>query len=188
MSARTNPGTCQTGNHQPATRQPGNLATVNRQLATRQPGNRQPATKHQQPSKIIVVPIESLYDTHASHVYALALRITGDRDIAAEVVEEVFLGMRNGTLEHDPARGSLEAWLIRTARDIAIEHREGQSAAPAVHSAEATPRALVEAAFYGGLSVAELARAFSLTEEEVRHRLRSGMAALRTQFAGTAIR
>ena len=38
------------------------------------------------------------------------------------------------------------------------------------------------------VSVAELARTFSLTEDEVRSRLRSGMAALRTQFAGTAIR
>ena len=91
-------------------------------------------------------------------------------------------------MEHDPARGSLEAWLIRTVRDIALEHREGQTAAAAVQSMEATPRALVEAAFFGGLSVAELARTFSLTKEEIRQRLRHGMAALRTQFAGTAIR
>jgi RNA polymerase sigma-70 factor, ECF subfamily len=131
---------------------------------------------------------EAFYDSHASRVYALALRITGDRDLAAEVVEEVFVGIGNGTLAHDPSRGSLEAWLIRTARDIALEHREGQTGAAAVQSSETTPRALVEAAFFGGLSVTDLARTFSLTEEEVRQRLRSGMAALRTQFAGTAIR
>ena len=131
---------------------------------------------------------EAFYDAHASRVYALALRITGDRDVAAEVVEELFVGLRNGSLEHDPSRGSLEAWLIRAARDIALDHREGQTASAAVDSTEATPRALVEAAFFGGLAVAELARTFSLTEEEVRQRLRSGMAELRTQFAGTAIR
>ena len=129
---------------------------------------------------------EAFYDAHASRVYALALRVTGDRDIAAEVVEELFVGIRNGTLV--PGRGSIDAWLIRTARDIALEHREGQTAAAAVQSMEATPRALVEAAFFGGLTVPELARTFSLTEEEVRQRLRSGMAELRTQFAGTAIR
>ena len=129
---------------------------------------------------------ESFYDAHASRVYALALRITGDRDLAAEVVEEVFVGIGNGTLVHD--RGSVEAWLIRVTRDIALEHREGQTASAAVHSTEATPRALVEAAFFGGLTVPELARTFSLTEQEVRHRLRNGMAELRSQFAGTAIR
>src|ERR1041385_2454352 len=95
-------------------------------------------------SKIPPVPIdpasEAFYDAHASRVYALALRVTGDRDVAAEVVEELFVGIRNGTLVHD--RGSLDAWLIRTARDIALEHREGQTAAAAVQSTEATPRAL----------------------------------------------
>jgi RNA polymerase sigma-70 factor (ECF subfamily) len=129
---------------------------------------------------------EAFYDAHASRVYALALRVTGDRDVAAEVVEELFVGIRNGTLVHD--RGSVEAWLIRTARDIALEHREDQTATAAVGSTEASPRALVEAAFFGGLTVAELARTFSLSEEEVRQRLRHGMAELRTQFAGTAIR
>lgn len=129
---------------------------------------------------------EAFYDAHASRVYALALRVTGDRDVAAEVVEELFVGIRNGTLVHD--RGSIEAWLIRTARDIALDHREGQTAAAAVGSTEASPRALVEAAFFGGLTVPELARTFSLSEEEVRQRLRHGMAELRTQFAGTAIR
>ena len=129
---------------------------------------------------------EAFYDAHASRVYALALRITGDRDVAAEVVEELFVGIRNGTLVHD--RGSVDAWLIRTARDIALEHREDQTAAVAVGSMEASPRTLVEAAFFGGLTVPELARTFSLSEEEVRQRLRHGMAELRTQFAGTAIR
>ncbi len=131
---------------------------------------------------------EAFYDAHASRVYALALRVTGDRDIAAEVVEELFVGIGNGTLVHDRSRGSVEAWLIRTARDIALEHRESQTAATAVQSLEATPRALVEGAFFGGLTVPELARTFSLSEEEVRQRLRGGMAELRTQFAGTAIR
>src|ERR1051326_1650803 len=97
---------------------------------------------------------EAFYDAHASRAYAVALRITGDRDVAAEVVEEVFVGIRNGTLVHD--RGSVEAWLIRTVRDVALDHREahreGQTAAAAVQSMEATPRALVEAAFFGGLT------------------------------------
>lgn len=131
---------------------------------------------------------EAFYDAHASRLYALAIRITGERDVAAEVVEELFVRLRDGSLVHDPSRGSVEAWLIRTARDIALDHRENQTAPAAVQSIEATPRALVEAAFFGGLSVVELARTFSLTEEEVRNRLRDGMAALRTQFAGTAIR
>ena len=124
-----------------------------------------------------------LYDNYSSRVYALALRITGDRDAAADIVEDLFVRIGNGSLVHDPRRGgSFDAWLLRTARDAALARREAQSPVSSVHQSEATPRSLVEAAFFGGMSATELAKMYSLGEDEVRHRLCNGMAELRTQF------
>jgi DNA-directed RNA polymerase specialized sigma24 family protein len=132
---------------------------------------------------------DAFFDAHAARIYALALRITGSLELAGDVVEQLFSGIRNGTITPDPSAAATEVWLVRTARDWSLARvPEGQSPATAVGSTEGAPRALVEAAFFGGLSVPQLARAFSLDEVEVRRRLRDGMAALRTQFAGTAIR
>jgi DNA-directed RNA polymerase specialized sigma24 family protein len=124
-----------------------------------------------------------LYDNYSSRVYALALRITGDRDAAADIVEDLFVRIGNGSLAHDPRRGgSFDAWLLRTARDAALARREAQSPVSSVHQSEASPRSLVEAAFFGGMSATELAKMYSLGEDEVRRRLCNGMAELRTQF------
>ena len=46
------------------------------------------------------------------------------------------------------------------------------------------PRQLVEDAFYGGMSVADLARVYSLPEETVRELLRTGMSEFRLEIAG----
>jgi RNA polymerase sigma-70 factor (ECF subfamily) len=126
--------------------------------------------------------VATLYDNYASRVYTLALRITGDRDAAADIVEDLFVRIGNGSLAHDPRRGSFDAWLLRTARDIALARREARSPVSTVHSDEATPRSLVEAAFFGGMTATDLAKMYSLGEDEVRRRLCSGMADLRTQF------
>ena len=126
--------------------------------------------------------VAALFDNYASRVYALALRITGDRDAAADIVEDLFVRIGNGSLAHDPRRGSFDSWLVRTARDAALARREAQSPVSTVGDIEATPRSLVEAAFFGGMSATELATMYSLKEDEVRRRLCNGMAELRTQF------
>ena len=126
--------------------------------------------------------IATLYDNYASRVYALALRITGDREAAADITEDLFVQIGNGSLAHDPRMGSFDAWLIRTARDISLKRREAQSDVSSVHATEASPRALVEAAFFGGMTASELSRMHAMSEDEVRRRLCNGMAELRTQF------
>jgi|ERR1051326_1325976 RNA polymerase sigma-70 factor (ECF subfamily) len=126
--------------------------------------------------------IATLYDNYASRVYSLALRITGDRDTAADITEDLFVRIGNGSLAHDPRLGSFDAWLVRAARDVAVKQREAQSPVSTVHSGEATPRSLVEAAFFGGMTAKELSQMYALDEPEVRRRLCNGMAELRTQF------
>jgi DNA-directed RNA polymerase specialized sigma24 family protein len=112
----------------------------------------------------------SLYDRHAPHLYALALRITGDGGLAASVVEEAFLTLGE---EAD------EASLVRVTRDLALARGARRMTLPPTP----TPRHLVEAVFYGGQRVSDLSQTFALSEATVRAMLRDGMAELRRQFA-----
>lgn len=117
-----------------------------------------------------------LYDEHAPRLYAIALRITGDRDVAAVVLEEVFVDVANGAADDF-------ASLARSTRERSLA-RQIRSASPPVDRAEPPkPRVLVEKVFYDGMTVSNLATAYSLSEELVRTMLRDGMAELRAQFA-----
>src|SRR4029079_2589741 len=112
----------------------------------------------------------TLYALHAAPLFALALRITGDADAAAEVVSSAFLTLGD---EAD------EASLVRATRDAAVPC--GGRAVVAL-SAPPTPLGLVEAAFYGGQGISDLSQTFALPERTVRSMLRDGMAQLKRQL------
>ncbi|HEV8401570.1 MAG TPA: sigma-70 family RNA polymerase sigma factor [Candidatus Limnocylindrales bacterium] len=63
----------------------------------------------------------SLYDRHVQAVFAAAVRVTRDRGIAADVVQETFLTLWNRAELFDPSRGSVSAWLVTVARNRAID-------------------------------------------------------------------
>ena len=65
--------------------------------------------------------LASLYDRHSQAVFAAALRVSRDRWIAAEVVQETFLALWNRAELFDPSRGSLPAWLLTIARNRAVD-------------------------------------------------------------------
>ena len=62
-----------------------------------------------------------LYDRHADAVYATASRLTSDRQVAEEVVQETFLALWNRADTFDPAAGSLAAWLHTIARNRTVD-------------------------------------------------------------------
>jgi RNA polymerase sigma-70 factor (ECF subfamily) len=66
-----------------------------------------------------------LYDRHARLVFATALRLTGDRGAAEEIVQETFLALWNRAELFDAARGSLVGWLQVIARNRSIDHLRG---------------------------------------------------------------
>jgi DNA-directed RNA polymerase specialized sigma24 family protein len=125
--------------------------------------------------------LAELYDRHAPTLFAVALRIAGDRARATEVVEELFLALGDGRELYDPVFGSPAAWLIRQTREYALAE-EAQKSMTSVDKEEPTPRLLVEQAFYRGEGVEALARAYSLTPERVRSMLCDGMAEVRKQL------
>jgi RNA polymerase sigma-70 factor (ECF subfamily) len=65
--------------------------------------------------------LSGLYDRHARPVFATAMRVSRDRGIAEEVVQETFLALWNRAELFDPSRGALSAWLLAIARNRAID-------------------------------------------------------------------
>ena len=71
--------------------------------------------------------LAALYDRHASAVFATAMRVSRDRGIAAEVVQETFLALWNRAELFDQSRGALPAWLQAIARNRAIDRLRNAS-------------------------------------------------------------
>ena len=65
--------------------------------------------------------LAELYDRHADAVFASAYRLTSDRGLAEEVVQETFLALWNRAETFDPSVGSLAAWLHTIARNRTVD-------------------------------------------------------------------
>jgi RNA polymerase sigma factor (sigma-70 family) len=62
--------------------------------------------------------VVQLYATHAPSLYRYLAQLTGDGDIAADIVQDTFLRFITGT----PTNGSLRGWLFRVATNAARDH------------------------------------------------------------------
>jgi RNA polymerase sigma-70 factor (ECF subfamily) len=61
------------------------------------------------------------YRRHAGAVFGLAQRVVGDRTLAEEVVQEVFLRLWDQPDRFDPARGSLRSYLLAQCHGRAVD-------------------------------------------------------------------
>jgi predicted RNA polymerase sigma factor len=124
--------------------------------------------------------LADLYDRYASRLYAVALRITNDRDAAADALEAAFVALSQSADAGDPA-----AYLIHATRDCALARQTRPASAPVVVP-ELSARNLVEDAWYKGMTVNDLATRYGISEAKARQMLCDGMAELRVKFsAGT---
>src|SRR4051812_3078368 len=62
-----------------------------------------------------------LYDRYVDAIFATASRLTADRQVAEEVVQETFLALWNRAELFDPKVGSLTAWLRTIARNRTVD-------------------------------------------------------------------
>jgi RNA polymerase sigma-70 factor (ECF subfamily) len=159
--------------------------------------------------------VGELYDAHSRLLYGLILRILRDRSEAEEVLQEVFVQVWTRAETYNVSLGSPGAWLVRIARNRAIDRLRANSvrlravesaplpeavATPETQAAiseqqrivgralEALPpdqRMLIEQAYFTGLTQSELADRFKLPLGTVKTRIRSGMIALRQQLSQT---
>jgi RNA polymerase sigma-70 factor (ECF subfamily) len=81
--------------------------------------------------------LAELYDRHASAVFAAACRLTTDRQMAEEVVQETFLAVWNRAELFNPATGSLAAWLHTIARNRTVDRLRAAGRRPRLVSVSA---------------------------------------------------
>ena len=65
--------------------------------------------------------ISRLYDTHAVSVFSLALHIVNDQRGAETVVEQTFQHAQREANRFDPERDSVNSWLLRITRRLAVD-------------------------------------------------------------------
>jgi RNA polymerase sigma-70 factor, ECF subfamily len=66
--------------------------------------------------------LTAAYDLYAPTAFGLLVRITRDRAVAEDLLQELFLRLWNHALDFDASRGRLGIWLMSIARHIAIDH------------------------------------------------------------------
>src|SRR5262245_10059603 len=87
--------------------------------------------------------IADLYDRHSRLLYGLSLRILGHRDDAEEVLQEVFMAVWNRSHTYNPSLGTPIAWLVRIARNRALDRlRSNAVRVRAAESGVAEPAAI----------------------------------------------
>ncbi|NKY37956.1 sigma-70 family RNA polymerase sigma factor [Cellulomonas septica] len=150
--------------------------------------------------------LRALHAAYARPLHHYVVRLTGDHELAQDVVQEAMVrAWRHPEVmarDDDAAR----AWLYRVTRNLVIDDRrsarhvreqmteqtpdvptpDGTQAvldawlvADALTGLSAEHRAVVVGAYYGGRSVAELARENQIPEGTVKSRLHYGLRALR---------
>jgi RNA polymerase sigma-70 factor, ECF subfamily len=146
---------------------------------------------------------EVLYRRYARAVLGLALRRLGDRGRAEEAVQETFTSIWRSASSYRPERGPGAPWLYAVARHAIVdrfrartepaaevpeeastdpgpaERAEASFVSWRVHRAleelPQTERAVIELAYWGGLSQSEVADYLNVPLGTVKTRTRSGL-------------
>jgi RNA polymerase sigma-70 factor (ECF subfamily) len=77
----------------------------------------------------------ALYQATSAKLFGIALRISGKREIAEEVLQEAFVAIWGRAKDYDPVRGSVMTWLVTVVRHCAIDQVRRQRSRPEGHSA-----------------------------------------------------
>ncbi len=153
--------------------------------------------------------LSQLYDQSSTVLFSLALRILGNREEAADVLQGIYLDIWRKVVRYDVGRGTPIAWLITLTRNRALDRlrtrgprtvRQTGSSIDDVHSgpfdsqADQNLRNLIkeawatlppmqqqalELAYYEGLPDTEIAVQFNQPVEAVRTCIALGMSQLR---------
>jgi RNA polymerase sigma-70 factor (ECF subfamily) len=65
--------------------------------------------------------LRAIYDLQAARLKGVALRITGNAQMAEDAVHDVFLRLWHDAARFDPARGPASAWLVLLTRFRAMD-------------------------------------------------------------------
>src|SRR3954454_19699772 len=72
--------------------------------------------------------LSTLYDRYSRTVFGVGLKLLGDRSLAEELIQEVFLKVWRSSRTFDSSRASFSTWLYRVTRNVALDlHRKRAS-------------------------------------------------------------
>jgi RNA polymerase sigma-70 factor, ECF subfamily len=151
----------------------------------------------------------ALYDLHAPLLMGIAKRMLGNQAAAEDLLHDVFLEVWHHAAEYTPARGAVRAWLIvrtrsraldrlgRSVRDARVVERVvAESAEVATHPRAANAvdgarvrrlirglpeelMAVLDLAYFEGLSSTEIAARLDLAVGTVKSRMARALGCLR---------
>lgn len=154
--------------------------------------------------------LAELYDRYASTLLGLAMRILRDRALAEDTVHDVFVSLHERARTYDPSRGLVVAWLVTMTRNLAIdrlrkvgrrrkidkalaadevappaEFLDARQVRTALANLPADQAAVVEAAFFEGLTYSEIAERDGVALGTVKSRAARAFSALKAALGGS---
>jgi RNA polymerase sigma-70 factor (ECF subfamily) len=150
--------------------------------------------------------LRALHDGHAAALWRYALRLTGDQQLAEDVVQEALLRAWRHPEVLEQGSSASKAWLYAVARNYAIDERRSARVrwevdseslpersradhtdstldawlvADALSTLKPEHRQVIVRAYYRGESIAELSHALEVPQGTVKSRLHYGLRALR---------
>lgn len=154
--------------------------------------------------------LAKLYERHSGVLLGLALRIVRERREAEDLLHDVLLEAWRAAKDFDPKRGRVRTWLAIRMRSRALDLQKsarvrrnagdgGLEVIPderdrtspdharvraALAALGPDQRAVVEHAYFEGLSCSEIAAKLGIPIGTVKSRLAAGLQRLRDGFAG----
>jgi RNA polymerase sigma factor (sigma-70 family) len=62
-----------------------------------------------------------LYDNYSGALYSIVLQIVSDKELANDVLQEVFVNVWRKIESYDKTKGRLFTWMLNVARNLAID-------------------------------------------------------------------
>jgi RNA polymerase sigma-70 factor (ECF subfamily) len=153
----------------------------------------------------------AFYDRYAGRVLAYARQLGRNRDVAEDVVQEVFVAVWRRAASYRPDRGDIAGWLYTITRNKLVDlwRRAGDPAAleeiderrlaeheepgdlrlsvrQALTRVAPDQRRAIEMAYFGGLTYEETARRLDLPLGTLKSRIRAGLKTLKSLLEGGA--
>lgn len=150
--------------------------------------------------------LRALHDEHAGPLWSYVVRLTGDRALADDIVQETLIRAWRKPSVLDQRESSARAWLFTVAHNLVVDatrrphhrHERSTDAVPERITADETDalldswlvadalaalsiehRAVIVHAFYLGRTLADIAIELDIPPGTVRSRLHYGLRALR---------
>ncbi len=84
--------------------------------------------------------LRELYRRYAGELFGFACNAVGDRELAEEVVQDVFARLWRHAGDYDPGKASVRTWLYAIARNRIVDARRRAAARPGLAQPETEER------------------------------------------------